>query len=335
MRTIPYIDLRQSSPVQLVEAHADQARALINASRNMFGVLSRVLSLIALPLGDHYSQKWLERTNNPYRDEIDKYAEIIDVAGVYALNLCFEWGCTSGVFYREDGVVLMRVLDWALPALGENTVVAHQSGNAGDYYNVTWPGMSGIYNAMAPGRFAASINQAPMRRHNRPFVLDWWTNRLNMRTATGLPPSHLLRKVFETARHYQEAKKMLMEEEIALPAIFVLSGISPGEGCVIERTEKDAAVRELQGDRVCAANHFESRLNKTGYGWRPRPIDSLGRVRMANSLPIDAIKDNFVWFKKPIANSHTRLVMMANVAKGKLTVMGTAGEKPATEVFRN
>ncbi len=334
MRTIPYIDIRQTSPVHLVENHVDQARALINASHDTVGLLSKALSVVILPLGDHYSKKWLIKTGNPYNDEIDQYVNILRIRGVYALNLCYEWGCTSGAYNKGESVVLTRVLDWAFPALGENTVVAHQTGQAGDFYNVTWPGMSGIYNAMAPGRFAAAINQAPMRRHNKPFVLDWWKNRLNMREAAGLPPSHLLRKVFETAADYQEAKRMLKKEEIALPVTFVLTGTKAGEGCVIERTEKDAEIREIRNGRVCAANHFESRFNEIGYGWRARPIDSQGRMRLANRLSVDEIKDDFRWFKKPIANSHTRLVMMADAAAGKLSVMGTAGEKPVTEVFR-
>ena len=72
--------------------------------------------------------------------------------GVYALNLCYEWGCTSGAYAQEDSISLLRVLDWPFPALGKHMVVAHQSGAAGDFYHVTWPGIAGVFNAMAPGR---------------------------------------------------------------------------------------------------------------------------------------------------------------------------------------
>jgi hypothetical protein len=65
-----------------------------------------------------------------------------------------------------------RLLDWGFPKLGENLVVAHQSGPAGDFHNITWPGIAGIYQAVARGRFAAAINQAPMRRHGPGLATD-------------------------------------------------------------------------------------------------------------------------------------------------------------------
>jgi hypothetical protein len=49
-------------------------------------------------------------------------------------------------------------------------------GPAGEYYSVTWPGYVGTLTALAPDRFAAAINQAPLRRRTldprlRPFDL--------------------------------------------------------------------------------------------------------------------------------------------------------------------
>ena len=37
-------------------------------------------------------------------------------------------------------------------------------GDCGDFFSVTWPGYVGALTAMAPRRFAACVNQAPMRR---------------------------------------------------------------------------------------------------------------------------------------------------------------------------
>ena len=51
--------------------------------------------------------------------------------------------------------------------------VARQRGVAGDFLSVTWPGFAGLLTAVAPGRFAASINQAPMRRRTRVRWLLW------------------------------------------------------------------------------------------------------------------------------------------------------------------
>jgi hypothetical protein len=327
---IPLIDLRGRSPVDLAREHRDEAEAMVVAASNTFGGASRLASALVLPWGDRASRAWLARTNNPYAGEIDAIAAILGRAGAHTLNVCFEWGCTSGVWRNADGALLRRVLDWPFPTLGESVVVARQDGPAGEFFNMTWPGANGIFHATAPGRFAAAINQAPSRRHGAGYVGDWFLSRLAAGRATGLPAAHLLRHVFETAKDYGEAKRLLCETPLAVPAIFILCGLD--DGCVIERTEDDFAVREMAAGRVCATNHFETRLDGSGADWRARPIDSLGRAACANAL--DGAGEEFAWFRAPIANVNSRLVFTANPATGALALAGTAGEAQVTEIFR-
>ena len=333
MQNIPLVDIRDSDPRQLVRQYPERTRELIKASRWTLGLFSELISRAVLPSGDRISRDWLTKTHNPYLEEINFYADHLGITGVHALNICFEWGCTSAVYAKEEGPTLVRVLDWMFPKLGENIVVAHQRGSAGDFYNVTWPGVSGMFHGMAPERFSASLNQAPMRRHHLTYIGDWIKNRKNVFQEQGLPPAHLLRKVFETAKDYAEAKELLTRTPVALPVIYILSGVNSGEGCVIERTENDFALRSLENDRVCASNQFDTKLNTIGYGWRPRPVDSAGRVQQARTLSLETIDDQFSWIKSPIANSHTRLVMTACAARNVLTVFGTHGEKRVTEIF--
>lgn len=334
MQTIPFVDIRSNGPRQLVRDYGDGAKSLIAASRRTLGLFSELVSCVVLPSGDRVSRDWLIETNNPYLGEIDYCADRLKVTGVYALNICFEWGCTSAVYAKEGKPTLTRVLDWMIPKLGENIVVALQNGRSGDFYNVTWPGVSGMFHGMAPGRFSASLNQAPMQRHRLTYIGDWIKNRKKVFEATGLPPAHLLRMIFEEAKNYEEAKERLARTPVALPVIYILGGMRYDEGCVIERTENDYAIRAIESDRVCASNQFETRLNLIGYGWRPRPINSAGRVHQARALPLAMIDDQFNWFKPPIANSHTRLAMMACAATGELHVFGTHGEERISEIFR-
>jgi len=138
--------------------------------------------------------------------------------------------------------------------------------------------------------------------------------------------------VFEIAPDYASAQLLLCRTKLAVPAIFVLAGISPEEGCVIERTEDQFALRLMSHGRVCATNHFEGKLNDHGKGWRARPIDSEGRLACANAL--DAETDDFSWFATPIANPNSRLAMTACPTTGALSLIGTEGESPVTEIFR-
>jgi hypothetical protein len=49
--------------------------------------------------------------------------------------------------------------------------VAHRYGPAGEFFDVTWPGAVGTLTAVAPGRFAAAINQAPLFRRSQAEIL--------------------------------------------------------------------------------------------------------------------------------------------------------------------
>jgi len=229
------------------------------------------------------------------------------------------------------GPVLRRVMDWGFPRLGETMVVLRQAGAAGDFLSITWPGVSGVFQGVAPGRFAIAINQAPMRRHGAGFLGDWLANRIRVKPSRALPPAHLLRQVFERAPDYAAARAMLCETELAVPAIFVLAG--PDAGCIIERSEQAFGLREMAGGPVSAANHFESALALDGAGWRARPIDSAGRRACADGLCDSHFAEDFGWFVPPIANANSRLAFEATAA-GRLTLMGTAGAKPVTQVFR-
>jgi len=329
---IPFVDIRGGSPVDLLRQFPGQAKVLARATTETFGLASRIGARVAFPHMDRASRAWLTASENPYREEIAAFESILGIRGVQTLNICFEWGCTSGAFRSRDGIVMRRVLDWKFPALGEHLVIALQSGPAGDFYNVTWPAVSGLYHALAPGRFAAAINQAPMRLHGAGLIHAWTENRIAVKRIRAWPAAHLLRHVFETAPDYAAAKAMLCDHPIAVPAIFTLAGIDAG--CIIERTEYAFAVREIAGDRVCASNHFETHLNETAKGWHPRSHDSPERLACALALDSREIDDGFAWFKPPIANPTSRVVINANPATGAFAVMGVAGAKPVTATFR-
>ena len=331
--TIPLIDLRGKTPVDLLRTYPDSARSLIIATRRSFGIWSRIASFALMPLADKLSHDWLRRTRNPFLHEIESFDDVLGIRGAFALNLSYEWGCTSGAYRADETVNLMRVLDWPFPKLGKNVMVVLQSGMVGDFYNVTWSGITGVFNALAPNRFCAALNLAPLRRHGGNIVSDWLKNRKIAREQTGLPPSHLLRQVFEIAKDYADAKEMLTKTPIAVPAIFILTGLHEGEGCIIERLENSAEIRELSASQqVVSSNHFHTSIatNTT-----PRPFfNSEGRYRQASAMQGHELEqEGFAWLRAPILNPFTRLCIVANAATGRLCVQGFEGITPATELF--
>jgi len=333
--TIPFVDLRGKTPTDLLRAYPDKAAALLKASRRTFGLASHLASAALLPLSDRRSERWLARSKNPFLHEIEAAAEIVGKSGVYTLNLAYEWGCTSGAYMVGDHVELMRVLDWPFPALGQHAVLALQKAPAGEYYNITWPAFSGVLQAMAPARFAAAINMAPMRMHKAGYAGDWVINRVIAGREKSLPPSHLLRLVFEHAKTYTEAKEMLCKTPIAMPVIYILTGLAPGEGCIIERLENAAEIKELSvAQVVSASNEFHSSFATYGKGWRPRMENSEGRYKQSAGIGVQELQQrDFAWLRPPILSSFTRLVMQADASKGMLMVQGFEGQTPVTELF--
>lgn len=335
MTALPFVDLRGKSPIDLLRSYPDVARQLIASARRSYGRAAFLASYPGFRLGDRLAHRWLSDNKNPYLHEIESFAEILEAPGVKALNLSYEFGCTSGAWRTGDTVSMLRVLDWPVMQLGRFAMVVLQSSRVGDYYNITWPATSGVYTAMAPGRFCAALNQAPSRRHGWGAAGDWVTNALHMLKETGLPPAHLLRRVFETAVSYSEAKTMLMDTPLAVPAIYTLAGTQPGEGCIIERLEHTVKVIELSaGQMVSSANHFQSDLSQAGQGFRPREIDSAGRFKLSCSLGgHDLEAQDFRFLQAPIINANTRLAMVGDAATGRLMVQGYEGSIPTTDIF--
>ena len=87
---IPLADALDQGSLAILEAEPGRARDIMAAGRRHYGVL-------ALRLGDRVSRRWLEKTANPYRHEIDALAAHMGEPGCVLLNLSYEWTCTSGV----------------------------------------------------------------------------------------------------------------------------------------------------------------------------------------------------------------------------------------------
>ena len=281
---------------------------------------------------DRISRRWLDRTANPYRHEVAAIAESLGRPGGYVLNLSYEWACTTMAAPAPDGegMRLLRTLDWDFVGLGRYVCVVRQAGPAGAFLNVTWPGYAGVLTAMAPGRFAAALNQAPMRRRlggRLPVFVDMALNPMHMLGSGGLPPSHLLRHVFETCGDFATARAALETTPIAMPTLFTLAGVAPGQKCLIERTETAHRTFEIE---VCVANDWR----EPSRAWLPRGTSQMD-VRDDNPARVaglSAWRDRPVtgseWVTAPVLNASTRLAVVANAAQATLTVQGFEPQEP-------
>lgn len=320
---IPVLEAGRAGAVPVFEAFPDRVEHLLEIARRRYG-------RTVLNLGDRISRRWLRRSRTPYFSELETIRGRMDAAGLYMLNLSYEWACTTSVGADPGGTGarLLRTLDWGLAGLGACAVLVKNESRAGSWINVTWPGFVGALTVLAPGRFAAAINQPPMRMTRlgplpAPFVVDWVAARYGVLGQTALPPAHLLRKVAEEAETYDEARRILVEEPLCAPVFFTLAGIEPEQGCLIERLETRAFLHEAP---VCAANHWLADASLNG-----RPRTETSRERHAMLTAVMARTTELEWVQAPILNKDTRLAAVANAATGRLLVQGFEGGAPATQ----
>jgi len=336
---IPIVDVRDGGPVRhALEGHI-RARALREEALAWFPPRLRGFT----PALDRISRLWLTRSQGPYVAEIAAVAAALGLPGIWFLNNSYQWCCTA--LAREDGGApwLVRTLDWPCDGLGRRVEVARMAGPAGEFFNVTWPGFVGVLTAMAPGRFAAAINQAPLRRRTRhPWLrpvdlaanaVRTWVNVRHM------PPDHLLRLAFETCTSYAEARRLLERVPVARPVIFTLAGCAPGERCVIERTEEGYATQ----DDTVAANDWRHSHD----GWEARVggnllltatfAEAAGNSRARRQALADwrgcIPSPAFDWVAAPVLNPYTRVAVEMCPRDGALRVLGyeraAAGVLPA------
>ena len=281
---------------------------------------------------DALARRWLSRSDSPYVREIEEIAAALGFSGVWFLNGSYSWGCTTMTRDEDGEPWLVRTLDWPFPGLGRHVEIAHKWGGAGEFYSVTWPGYVGTLTAMAPGRFGAAINQAPLwRRTRHPWLrpYDLAANAAMTWRIRNMPPDQLLRQAFETCRDYAAARAMLERTPVARPVIYSLAGTRPGERCVIERTEEAFETRETE---TVAANDWHScrepweariggelvltcRYEEAGENSRCRRETM---ERFAGSL----MHEPFGWLAEPVNNRFTRLAVEMCPARGILRVLG-------------
>jgi hypothetical protein len=329
LRPISIVDVRDGAALRHAREGRERARALRDECLAWFPLVARPL----VPLLDRLARQWLRRSCSPYLGEIEAIAAELGYPGVWFLNSSYEWGCTTLAREDDGWPTIARTLDWPFPGLGRHVDIAHMQGPAGEFFGVTWPGYVGTLTAMAPGRFAAALNQAPLwRRTRHPWLRPYdivansiaaWVN------VRHIPPDQLLRLVFETCPSFAAARRMLETTPVARPVIFTLAGCQSGERCVIERTEEGYDTHQ---DRTCVANDWLERAE----GWEGRiTADLVLRTSFADAAENSRTRrealqawsrwserERFAWVTPPVLNRCTRLAVEMCPALGHLRVVG-------------
>ncbi len=335
---IPIIEC--SSPLELGKIQLEAARVL--RDKITLGQPDWLLRF-----AEWRARLWLERNSNPYVGEIAELDTLLGRPGLFILNTCYDWLCTTSAHPDPSGAGsrMIRTLDWRFPYLGHAVTVAHHPSVHGAWFNVTWPGSVGVLTAMCPGRFSIAINQAPQQQLFGALALDflWGANRVWR--LGGLPIMHLVRQICEQAPDFEAAVRMVEQApQIAQAGFITISGIEAAENVIIERLRDTAVVIHApEGDAV--ANDWLSPLSgqPTAVPTRARPRgQGSGQAELAANCaarrsqlralmgqPLSAQED-FNWLTEPMRNEQTRLAVVANAKLGTISVAGFEHERGVT-----
>jgi hypothetical protein len=326
---IPVIDIRDGGPVRHAQKSATQARGLRDACLEFFPAAMRPL----IPAFDWFSRRALQRSRSPYLAEITQIATLLDVSGVWMLNASYQWGCTARACEQNGVPWLLRTLDWPFRGLGRHTEIAHMRGESGDFVSVTWPGYVGVLTALAPRRFAAALNQAPMRRRTRHRWLRAYDHAANALRASAsadrVPPDQLLRQAFEVCEDFAAARRLLEATPVARPVIYTLVGCAAHECCVIERTETDFVTRERDtsaaNDWVPCRPGWEGRIGTRRFlvsSFADAAGYSRARRQALAGWSGSLSASHFDWVREPVLNPYTRLAVAMSPGCGILRAVG-------------
>jgi hypothetical protein len=319
---IPVFDVGPAFAIETAHlAGRERAYAMLDAA-------TAGIPMLGLRLADAVSRRWLSRAQSPYLPELDQLAGLSGRPGAYFLNVHYEWGCTTAAKPATGegaGARLLRVLDWDVNGLGRHIVAARIASAFGPWVSLTWPGFTGVLQALAPGRFAAAINQPSLRKRTGIPAVDWLLSKRDVWRSHRVQPIHLLRRVFEEAPDFAAARRMLEATPICTPAIYTLAGVRPSEVCVIERCETAARVLI---EPACAANEWQTPE------WHPGHHSAFENARRLAAMQVAPGVLDLTWLHWPILNKETRLALAADAAQGCLIAQGYEANGPATRPLK-
>ena len=163
------------------------------------------------------------------------------------------FGCTAFAYDTPNGPVHARNMDWCdyNNQLSEQTTIIHHKGRLREdsFKTISWAGISGVLSAIKKGYFTITLNMTSCDEFD-----------------IGQPVVFLIRRVLEESHSFDQAVKILSEEDILSDCLLLVTGINQGEMVVIERTPTNSFVRYPTNGYIAVANeyvkHNPNKVNK-------------------------------------------------------------------------
>ena len=163
--------------------------------------------------------------------------DLCQMAGIYGL------GCSSFSSNIDGAPTLVRNMDWVWPrSTGKHSRLIRFHRGKESYTSVSVLGCVGVVSAFSPGKWAVTINQAPMEGATSSYF-QW-------------PVLQRLRNVCDQMGTYRDVVAGLQEYETMTSFFAHVVGTRPTEHTVITGLGDEYRRRSLKEDFLIQTNHY-------------------------------------------------------------------------------
>jgi N-acylethanolamine-hydrolysing acid amidase len=229
---------------------------------------------------------------------------------MFFFNFFYEFStvpiCTGFLVRNKEGVVMHgRNLDfemWELISKMLVTIDYYRDGQllySSDSVAATVFALTGI----KPGHFSINVDT----RYTRHFQ----DNLISVIKDNAIPTCWLLRKVFEEETSYAAASQRLRSETISAPVYFIIAGLGPNEGMVIERdTNATHAFYQLSDETwFLVQTNYDRDQPEPVYDQRRIPMEHRVQKRGQNFTHETVLEEMFTWPNFNIATIMTAVMV--------------------------
>ncbi|KAB7508024.1 Acid ceramidase [Armadillidium nasatum] len=273
---------------------------------------------------------------DPYYEEIKGIAEAgnLTVTQITMYNIFYEvfTVCTSIITQDPSGYIHHgRNLDfglflgwddhnhtWIVAELLRPLVIQLEWYKNGSllFESVSYTGFIGVITGIKKDKFSFSLDERFTWNGGYIGLLEW----IMFKDHDQKWVSFLIREVMETAESYEEAKSNMLTPRLLAPCYLILSGIYPGQGCVITRYRNDYNLLELGSSKEGQGSWF---LVETNYDhWKEPPFYDDRRTPAIKCLN-EGGQNNTGWeliynvlSTKPVLNKLTTYTTLMDSKKG-------------------
>jgi hypothetical protein len=334
-------------------------QSTVEEAFNAVGFPSWVLSITDLAAR---GTRFLNRKSwKPYEQERQALrAQIVacrggNERGVDTLMMPIEFGCITDAQSHNDGSVTMRRGFDLAPEYGHLPIVAIQEGDAGIYANITYCGFLGIHTAMKPKSentegYSIAMHYAPIKKRLGAISdrktgqkIDVVLSKLGNLLTRGVSPGLILEQGMRQDRTAEDFIERLKATPNTAPYICHVEG--GGNYWIVEvfnQKSGEIAVHSMEDNpMLCGTNswltdQFEGAFHSRPcwpYIVRPGPDGTTAEARLAR-LQEEKQGNPAIEFEDVLTRlnpDYGRLACIMNSAHGTLKLVGTDGQKPATQ----